>query len=153
MIWQEVMSSVHHKREPIRRIVSSILLVCIPITISSILSVATKSIDAVTVVRILSNQVGEQIAQVQYGILAGKIDMLVTLPFSFNIALRCSSGSGNSESDCSWEVVCSKKENRIFYFSNNIDRASVRYHYGCVFRTNIIDFVPECAITGVKYFL
>ena len=86
IVWQEVISSAHHKRESVSKIVKGILIVCIPITISSILSVATKSIDAVTVVRILSSQVGEQIAQVQYGILAGKIETLITLPFSFNIA-------------------------------------------------------------------
>ena len=86
IVWQEVVSSAGHKRESIQKITRNILVVCIPITISSVLAVATKSIDAITVVRILNEQVGEQVAQIQYGILSGKIDMLITLPFSFNIA-------------------------------------------------------------------
>ena len=153
MVWQEVISSVDHKRESIRKIIKSILIVCIPITISSILSVATKSIDAVTVVRILSSQVGEQIAQVQYGILAGKIEMLIALPFSFNIALRCSFGARNSESNCGWKVVCNKKKNRIFDFSYNTYRASLYCYYGCIFRTNIVNTIPKCTVAEVKCFL
>ena len=86
MLWQETVSSTIHKKESIQKIVKSILLVCVPITATSVLSVATKSIDAVTVVRILQDQIGEQMAKVQYGMLGGKVDMLISLPFSFNIA-------------------------------------------------------------------
>ena len=39
-----------------------------------------------TVVRILSESIGEKEATMQYGILNGKVDTLITLPFSFNIA-------------------------------------------------------------------
>lgn len=46
----------------------------------------TKTIDAMTVVRILKDIIGEEIATIQYGILSGKVDTLIMLPFSFNIA-------------------------------------------------------------------
>lgn len=141
IVWQEVISSAHHKRDSIQKIVRSILVVCIPITITSILSVATKSIDAVTVVRMLQVELGEQVAQIQYGILAGKIDTLITLPFSFNIAFRSSVSARSSRVYCKWEVLSSKKKNRIFDFSNNTLRSSNYSYYECVFGTNTAYFV------------
>jgi len=50
------------------------------------LSVTARSIDAFTVVSILRNYIGETAATIQYGILSGKVETLVTIPFSFNIA-------------------------------------------------------------------
>ena len=135
------MSSAHHKRESTRKIIRSILAVCIPITITSILAVATKSIDAVTVVRMLSVQVGEQIAQVQYGILAGKIDTLVTLPFSFNIALRCSISAWGSKPNCGWKMERCKKKDRIFNFDNYTYRDTDDRYYGRIFRRNFTNII------------
>ena len=146
-----MLSSARHKKESIRKIVRSILIVCVPITISSILSVATKSIDAVTVVRMLSSQVGEQIAQVQYGILAGKIETLIVLPFSFNIALRDSIGARSSESNCGWKMGFGKKKNRIFNFSNNTDRITDYSYYGCVFTRDIVNTISKCSFTEVNF--
>ena len=45
-----------------------------------------KSIDAFTIVRILKEQIGETAAAIQYGILSGKVETLITIPFSFNMA-------------------------------------------------------------------
>ena len=63
-----------------------ILKVSIPITICSLLSAMTKTIDALTIVRMLKGIIGEEQAKIQYGILNGKVDTLIMLPFSFNIA-------------------------------------------------------------------
>ena len=49
-------------------------------------SATSKTIDALTVVRILKNIIGIENAKIQYGILNGKVDTLLMLPFSFNIA-------------------------------------------------------------------
>lgn len=86
-VWQEVVSSVQYKKERIKVIIKNILAVSVPITIASIFSVMIRTVDAVTVVRILKNTIGEANATIQYGILSGKVETLITLPFSLNIAL------------------------------------------------------------------
>ena len=45
-----------------------------------------KNIDSITVVRGLKAFLTETEAKVQYGILSGKVDTLITLPLSFNVA-------------------------------------------------------------------
>ncbi|MBQ2917364.1 MAG: polysaccharide biosynthesis protein [Clostridia bacterium] len=85
-VWQEIISSKIHRRDSVIKIVKSILCVSIPIALCALFSVLSKTIDAFTVVRILSNTIGEEKATLIYGILNGKVDTLITLPFSFNIA-------------------------------------------------------------------
>lgn len=67
-------------------IIKSIIVVSIPISLSSLLSVTSKNIDAITAVRILKNFMSTQDATTQYGILSGKIETLISLPYSLNIA-------------------------------------------------------------------
>ena len=85
-MWQEVISSKTQKKESVINIIKCILKVSIPITLCALFSAITKTIDALTVVRILKGIIGEEKATIQYGILNGKVDTLVMLPFSFNIA-------------------------------------------------------------------
>ena len=85
-VWQEVISSSYNKKESINKIIKNILLVAIPISITALFSALIKTIDAMTVVRILKTSIGELEATNQYGILSGKVDTLVALPFSFNMA-------------------------------------------------------------------
>lgn len=85
-MWQEIISSKMKKRERISTIIKNILAVSIPISLCAIFSATTKTIDALTVVRILKNIIGEEKATIQYGILSGKVDTIIMLPFSFNIA-------------------------------------------------------------------
>lgn len=86
-VWQEVVSSTVHKKDSVIKTVKKILTVSVPIALCALFSSTTKTIDALTVVRILKNYISEEQATIQYGILSGKIDTLITLPFSFNIAL------------------------------------------------------------------
>ena len=67
-------------------IVKKIIVIAMPLTISAILGSLNKNIDSVTVVRGLKTFMSEEQAKIQYGILSGKIDTLVTFPLSFNIA-------------------------------------------------------------------
>ena len=85
-MWQEVISSTINKKESVGRIIKNILIVSVPIALCALFSAMTKTIDALTVVRILKTYIGEKEATIQYGILSGKVDTLITLPFSFNIA-------------------------------------------------------------------
>lgn len=86
-VWQEVVSSKICKKDSIFKIIKNILIVTVPISLCGLFSITGKTIDALTVVRMLKSTLGEEVATLQYGILSGKVDTLITLPFSFNIAL------------------------------------------------------------------
>ncbi len=81
-----ILQDKYFKKEKISSIVKNILRVSIPMSISSLLSSINKNIDSITVVRILKKKLGENVAKVKYGILSTKIDLLVSVPLSFNIA-------------------------------------------------------------------
>ena len=85
-VWKEVNLSTNHKKDSISKIAKAIIMVSIPISLSALFSASTKTIDALTVVRFVKYMVGENEAKNIYGILSGKIDILVALPYSFNIA-------------------------------------------------------------------
>lgn len=85
-IAQDIKLSTNYTPYKIRRILKTILAVSVPIALSSLMSVITKNIDAITVVSGLKNFMEEAQAKIQYGILAGKVDTLTALPLSLNIA-------------------------------------------------------------------
>ena len=82
----EVKSTVNYKYERIRTIIKKILMVSIPIALTSIMSSLNKNIDSFTVVRSLKKFMPEDMAISQYGILGGKVDTLTSLPLSINVA-------------------------------------------------------------------
>ncbi len=86
-VWEEVNSSKKHKKDNVISVIKGILVVSIPISLCSLFSATNKTIDALTIVRILKDIIGEEQATLEYGILSGKVDTLITLPFSFNIAI------------------------------------------------------------------
>ena len=85
-MWQEVLSSKLHRKESIYKITKNIMAVSIPIALCALFSATTKTIDALTIIRILKRIIDEEKATIQYGILNGKVDTLTMLPFSFNIS-------------------------------------------------------------------
>ena len=85
-IAREVKDSVNYRYKGIIKIIKEILCVSIPMSLTPIISTINKNIDSVTVVRGLKNFMSESMAKAEYGILTGKVDTLVTMPMSFNIA-------------------------------------------------------------------
>ena len=85
-VWQDINLSINRKNERIKTIIKNIMLVAIPISLSSMLVAISKNIDAFTVVRGLETFLTTMEAKLQYGILGGKVDTLTALPLSFNIA-------------------------------------------------------------------
>lgn len=83
----EIKNSVNYTPTRVRKTIKQILSVSIPMSMSAILGTINKNIDSMTVVRGLKNFLTEEQAKIQYGILSGKVDTLVTLPMSFNMAL------------------------------------------------------------------
>ena len=68
------------------KVIKNILFVSIPISLSSILISLNRNIDSSTIKRCLSKFLSKEEALLQYGILSGKVDNLITFPLSFNIA-------------------------------------------------------------------
>lgn len=85
-IGREIEQTVNYKYENIKTIVKNILMVSIPLTLSSIMTSFNKNIDSFTVKRILSTYMPSDMATVLYGRLSGKVDTITNLPLAINIA-------------------------------------------------------------------
>ena len=85
-IGNEIQSSTNYKYENVKTIVKNILMVSIPLTLSSIMTSFNKNIDSFTVKRILSAYMPADIATKLYGQLSGKVDTVTNLPLAINIA-------------------------------------------------------------------
>lgn len=85
-IWKDVVTSVEYEKESIIRIIRNIMYVFIPIALTSLLGSCNRSIDAFTIVNTISKFMTTEEAKFQYGILTGKVEGLIVLPYSFNIA-------------------------------------------------------------------
>lgn len=82
----EIKNTVNHKATRVRKTLKQILSVSMPMSLTGIMGTINKNIDSMTVVRGLKNFLSSEQAKTQYGILSGKVDTLVTLPMSLNIA-------------------------------------------------------------------
>ena len=83
-IANEIRRSVNYKYKGIRKTLKEILFVSIPMSIAPIIGGINKNIDSMTIVRSLKNFMTDTEAKLQYGILSGKVDTLVSFPLSFN---------------------------------------------------------------------
>ena len=82
----EVCEGPSYAKKSTKEIIKSIIAISIPISVSSLVSAVNKSIDSITAVRGLKTFLSDEIAKFQFGIYTGKVDVLVGLPLSFNIA-------------------------------------------------------------------
>lgn len=85
-IANEIRRGVNYKYKGIRRIIREILSVSIPMSIGPIIGGINRNIDSLTIIRGLKKFMTETEAKLEYGILSGKIDTLVSFPLSFNSA-------------------------------------------------------------------
>jgi len=82
----ELKNSAKKPRTRIRKTIKQILSVSIPMSMNAILGTINKNVDSMTVVRGLKTFLTDEQAKIQYGILSGKVDTLVTLPMSLNMS-------------------------------------------------------------------
>ena len=85
-IANEIKRSVNYQYKGIRRTIKDILKVSIPMSVGPIISGINRNIDSLTIIRGLKKFMSETEAKLEYGILSGKIDTLVSFPLSFNSA-------------------------------------------------------------------
>jgi len=96
-IWKNIRDSkVTYKPESIKKTIKTILALSIPMSLASIVSAINRNVDTLTVINGLTEMLLAQgtlaydavvsEATRLYGILSGKVDMLIGLPLSLNIA-------------------------------------------------------------------
>lgn len=76
-----------YSRDRILKIIKNVLIIAVPMTLNAILSSTGKNIDSITIVRILKDKIGEELAIKKYGIISSKIDILVSMPLAFNSSI------------------------------------------------------------------
>lgn len=95
-IWKDIANAKEdYHKENVKKVIKTILCLSIPMSLASIVSALNRNVDTFTAIRGLkialetSGLTAEQIsaeATRLYGILSGKVDMLIGLPLSLNIA-------------------------------------------------------------------
>ena len=96
-IWKNINeSTVSYKPESIKKTIKTILALSIPMSLASIVSAINRNVDTFTVINGLTDMLMSQgqmaydlvvsEATRLYGILSGKVDMLIGLPLSLNVA-------------------------------------------------------------------
>ncbi len=96
-IWKNINESkVDYKPESIKNTIRTILALSIPMSLASIVSAINRNVDTLTVINGLTDMLTAQGSMTYdlvvkeatrlYGILSGKVDMLIGLPLSINIA-------------------------------------------------------------------
>ena len=86
-IWADIKASPVVKEESRKKIIKKLISYVIPISFGSVIVTLSSLVDTITVVNCLQ-QYGYSLeeANVQYGILAGKVETLNALPLSINVA-------------------------------------------------------------------
>lgn len=143
----EIKQSVNEQRLSVLHIIKEIMIVAIPISISSIISTLSKNIDSFMVVGILRDIVGYEEAKKQYGILTGKVDALILLPLSFNMTIA----SALLPSIAAYSKNLDKIRNRInncFILEFSVAIPITIFY--CFFASNIFRFLFPNAQNGSK---
>ncbi len=126
-------NKIGHKyiNEKIYILMKRILKTSIPMTLNAILSSLGKCVDSVTVVRLLKKKISEEIAIKKYGIISSKIDILISLPLSFNssIATALIPEIAKNKSRNDLENLIKKIEFSLLLTSV----FSIPYAFGCFF--------------------
>mgnify|MGYP003289939211 CR=1 FL=1 len=94
-IWRNIKEqNEEYRKQSKRKLIKTILLLSIPMSLASIVSALNRNVDTFTVIRglkvalegsMLPELVAAEATRL-YGILSGKVDMLIGLPLSLNIA-------------------------------------------------------------------
>lgn len=68
----------------IKEILKKIMYLAVPVALSSFLMTLGNNIDSFTIMRILKEKLGEEIAKERYGILSSKVELLTMFPMALN---------------------------------------------------------------------
>lgn len=95
-IWKDIAdANENYEKQDLKKVIKTILCLSIPMSLASIVSALNRNVDTLTVIKglkIALDGIGLTTEQISaeatrlYGILSGKVDMLIGLPLSLNIA-------------------------------------------------------------------
>lgn len=86
-IWDEINKSKEFVAESRRKIAKKLISYAVPISFGSVVSALAGLVDVITVVNGLQGYGYDlQLANEKYGILSGKVDILLAVPLSINVA-------------------------------------------------------------------
>lgn len=118
-IWKDINeSTVEYKKEKRTKIMKKILAISIPISLASVISAINRNIDTFTVVNGLKTLLANSFENIElvtkeatrlYGILSGKVDMLIGMPAALNIAFATALVPAVSGAIANGEVKTAKR--------------------------------------------
>ena len=142
-IWTDILTSKKIKNERKIKILKSIFMVSVPIAVCALIGTLNKTIDAITVVRITKNYLGEAEAIKQYGILSGKIESLIVFPLSFNMAFATVLIPYVSEKHAKGDKEYSKKVLKLTLLRRNSSWITMLFNTLFFPKRNIKSIIPE----------
>ena len=148
-IWQEINETESFEEESKKSIVSSILKISIPISLTSIVSSINKNIDSITVVRGLKKITTEASAKAQYGILAGKVDTLIALPLSFTVAFATALVPGLSSAKAKGDDAAIERRIKLSFLITLLIGLPCAFGL-CVFAEPLLKLVFPNAASGAS---
>lgn len=83
----EVKLGISRLKKTTGQIFKEIIFIAIPLIIASFINVLEKNIDSITIIKLLKNKIGEDLAREKYGILSSKVGILTNFPMSLNGAI------------------------------------------------------------------
>ena len=83
----DVKSSINSEKIGTYTILKEIISVAIPISLTAVIGTIANNIDSTTIVNKLKDVIGYEQAKKEYGILSGKVELLISFPLSFNTAI------------------------------------------------------------------
>ena len=83
----DIKSSANVTRVRTVTVISEIVKVAVPISLTAVIGAIAKNIDSTTIVNKLKDVIGYNQAKIEYGILSGKVETLISFPLSFNSAI------------------------------------------------------------------
>ncbi len=145
----QIKHSTNYKPTRIRKTIKEILSVSVPMSIGAVIGTINKNVDSITVVRGLKKFLSEEQAKIQYGILSGKVDTLVTLPMSFNMAFSTALVPTISSAKAIGDIkTCKKRISFSILITILIGLpCMIRNDYIC--RANTKTAIPQCYIRSL----
>ncbi len=137
--------------ESVSSIVKKILLVSFPIALSAIMSTLNKNVDSMTVIRFVKDIIGEKEAMIQYGILSGKVDTLITLPLSFNVAFSTALVPTISSAIARGDKKGASKRISFSMLLSMIIRASMYFWNGSICPANFKFSISKCKLRSSAF--
>jgi len=80
----EMILTTYKSKQTVKSILMELFFIVLPISITSFFTLLESNIDSITIIRLLKNKIGEDLAREKYGILSSKVNLLTNLALALN---------------------------------------------------------------------